>query len=451
MRTLNSSGTPRRTPKVVRRTTLDEITNADQQVEQRGLAGRGLRVAAARHLDRVERGAGALLDHLGRGARVLGHDAPAPQLPDLADHHGSDRAERDGAHQQRALLEAVELWKRRRIGTAKLWRTGRLSPAGPPPGPRARARAGTPITTARGSTSRVTTAPAATNASSPIVIPGRSTAPAPDSRRAADARSAQRLARRMPAHRVVVRGHHPGSDERVLLDHRVGGQVAVRLDPRPAPTCTSLSSPQPRPITAPAPIRQRSRTWRLVAHDRALAQLRARVHDRAGADHRAGAHPQRRQWLARRGRSRAQAGALAEHRAVLDLAAVAHDRAAVDHDPGAQLDVLAQLHVVAQHQARREVGRVHAVLHPPGAAAGSSACGTPPASSERCSASRTRTARRPLAGPERGSDAVAHAFDEVPALDPQRLLVGDLRAHHVARAGDVLAVVAEVGGSNPLS
>src|SRR5439155_25799258 len=40
-------------------------------------------------------------------------------------------------------------------------------------------RAGFPTTTVRGSTSFVTTAPAPTNASSPISIPGQSTAPPP--------------------------------------------------------------------------------------------------------------------------------------------------------------------------------------------------------------------------------------------------------------------------------
>src|SRR5512133_3260005 len=40
--------------------------------------------------------------------------------------------------------------------------------------------------------------------------------------------------------------------------------------------------------------------------------------------------------------------------------------------------------------------------------------------------------------------AVAHAVDEVAALQPQRLVVGDDRAPDVARARDVLAVVAVV-------
>src|SRR5215211_1322705 len=40
--------------------------------------------------------------------------------------------------------------------------------------------------------------------------------------------------------------------------------------------------------------------------------------------------------------------------------------------------------------------------------------------------------------------AIAHAVDEVEALEPQRLVVGDARAPDVARARDVLAVVAVV-------
>ena len=90
-----------------------------------------------------------------------------------------------------------------------------------------------------------------------------------------------------------------------------------------------------------------------------------------------------------------------------------------------------------------------AVLHA-GARAGSSALRRrrpPRASAAAPRAPARRAARWP--GPERGSAPVAHALDEVPALDPQRLLVGDLRAHDVARARDVLAVVAEVAGRSP--
>src|SRR3954469_13721828 len=43
-----------------------------------------------------------------------------------------------------------------------------------------------------------------------------------------------------------------------------------------------------------------------------------------------------------------------------------------------------------------------------------------------------------------GLPALADALGEVMALDAQRLLVGDVRTPHVARAGDVLAVGAVV-------
>ena len=92
IRTLNSSGTPRRTPKVVSRTVLEEITNADSRLNSAVSPVAASLVAAARDLDRVERGAGALLDHLGRGLRLLGDDPPAPELADLAGRDRPDRA-----------------------------------------------------------------------------------------------------------------------------------------------------------------------------------------------------------------------------------------------------------------------------------------------------------------------------------------------------------------------
>ncbi len=79
-------------------------------------------------------------------------------------------------------------------------------------------RAGTPITTARGGTSLVTTAPAATNASSPISTPGVSTAPPPmrQARRSVAPRTGALGA--VASHRVVVRRDRAGADEHVVLD-----------------------------------------------------------------------------------------------------------------------------------------------------------------------------------------------------------------------------------------
>ena len=94
-------------------------------------------------------------------------------------------------------------------------------------------RAGTPITTSRGPTSRVTTAPAATNASSPISIPGVSTTPPPTRQARRSVGPAQRNAGRVAAHRVVVGGRHPRAEEDEVLDHRAGGYVDAGLDQHP--------------------------------------------------------------------------------------------------------------------------------------------------------------------------------------------------------------------------
>ena len=249
-----------------------------QQVEQRGLAGRGLLVAAARHLDRVERGAGALLDHLGRGARVLGHDAPAPQLADLTDRHRADRAERDHAHQRGCAARGRRVF----AGGAASHRRNCGGPGGSAQQVRLRDLAHRPRRhahhhRARAPRRRVTTAPAATNASSPISTPGAARRRRRRGR-PADARAPQRL--RPAACRPIVSSlvvTTPGADEHVLLDRRRArpGSSSTGPDAR-APIVTSLSTPQPRPITAPAPIRHALAHLRLVAHDRALAELAPR-------------------------------------------------------------------------------------------------------------------------------------------------------------------------------
>ena len=69
-------------------------------------------------------------------------------------------------------------------------------------------RAGTPTTTARGGTSRTTTAPAPTNASSPISTPGQRTAPPPIRHALRRVGPDPQFALRMPRHRVVVGRDH---------------------------------------------------------------------------------------------------------------------------------------------------------------------------------------------------------------------------------------------------
>ena len=101
----------------------------------------------------------------------------------------------------------------------------------------------------------------------------------------------------------------------------------------------------------------------------------------------------------------------------------------------------------AEHQPTH--GRTDARSASPGVPPDSSRCTAPPASSDRWSASSTRTTRSPLARPERGLAPSRTHSDEVLALDPQRLLVRDPRAHDVARARDVLAVGADVARRSP--
>ena len=74
------------------------------------------------------------------------------------------------------------------------------------------------MTTARAGTSRVTTAPAATNASSPISTPGVSTAPPPtrQARRSIAPRSGLSRPWRAIVSSLVV--HRAGPDEHVVLD-----------------------------------------------------------------------------------------------------------------------------------------------------------------------------------------------------------------------------------------
>ena len=277
MRTLNSSGTPLRTPKVVSRTTLDEITNADSRLNSDGLAGGRLAVAAARDLDRVERGARALLDHLGRGLRLLGDDPPAPELADLAGRHGADRRERDHAHHERAPLERVEpaqraasrpvdaarsAQQRPRSGTL---RAPRARARARPSRPRARARRGSPPRRRRRTPPRRSRRP------------GVSTAPPPIRARApAQGRPAQRLARGVAAHRVVVGRDDPGPDEHVVLDHRVRREVAVGLDPHAGADRDVVLDARTRGRSPlPSPTVDALAHLRLVADDRARARCRA--------------------------------------------------------------------------------------------------------------------------------------------------------------------------------
>ena len=117
----------------------------------------------------------------------------------------------------------------------------------------------------------MSTAPAATNASSPISHPGRQHDTAADPARAAQRRTGQRELGTVARHRVVVGGARARADEDVVLDDRAGGQIDVRLHAHAAPTSNVVvddaapadhrARPDPRALTHEA----------LVAEDRALA------------------------------------------------------------------------------------------------------------------------------------------------------------------------------------
>src|SRR5205085_1924769 len=109
----------------------------------------------------------------------------APEPPDLPGGHGPHGPECHETHHQRALFERIEPAEPARQRPAPEDRRpqagahDRHAAIRSSSGTSRTTRAGTPITTARGGTSRVTTAPDATKASSPISTPGVSTTPPP--------------------------------------------------------------------------------------------------------------------------------------------------------------------------------------------------------------------------------------------------------------------------------
>ncbi len=163
-----------------------------------------------------------------------------------------------------------------------------------------RTRAGLPTTIARAGTSFVTTAPAPTNASSPISTPGQRIAPPPTRaprRIVGPAMSSWRALR--AAHEVVVRRHDAGSDEDVVLERRVGGDVRLRLD---------LRQRAHRRVV----LDQRAAAEHDVVADRdALADAGLVAEDHARADPRAGEDDRARSRRSCRRRSRSEAAARA--------------------------------------------------------------------------------------------------------------------------------------------
>ena len=136
---------------------------------------------------------------------------------------------------------------------------------------------------------------------------------------------------------------------------------------------------------------------------------------------------------------------LAERGVVVDPHVVARSRVSAwittwwpIRQPGADRDVRRRSRSARRAWCRRRRRRWDAIdaasSHDPRAAAARSATGAPPASSDACAAASTCTTRRPSAPSVSGRLALAHAVDEVLALELERLLQRDLGDQDVAAA-----------------
>ena len=271
------------------------------------------------------------------------------------------------------------------------------------------------MTTARGATSRVTTEPAATNASSPISTPGVSVAPPPmrQARRSTGPRSGTPA--RVAVHRVVVGGRHARADEHVVLHHGGARQVDERLDRHPSPDPRiEVDRRAAAEHRALADDRSLSHLC-LVADDHPGAEVRPGVDDGATADRHPVADLQRPKGSLGTGAG-SQPGALAEHRAVLHEASLAeHDtgmqhgacsdhapcadgHAVVNHDAGRERDVR------GQRGSRRDKRRGRSSLQP-AQGVDDALAGVTVAVELRAGAAAARAAARPAPRPRRGPPA----------------------------------------------
>ena len=186
----------------------------------------------------------------------------------------------------------------------------------------------------------------------------------------------------------------------------------------------------PRPTTLPSPIAARSRTW-AWSPTTAPAPIRAPATTTAPAQtRRPGRRSRRRRRLARGARARAERERLAEH---------APSWTAPRRRPPCRCG--------SRRSPPSSTSSRRAPRPRPSSRPGARSDGSQHASSPRATAAapRARARRAARSGPRaRLARLSRDALDEVAALDPQRLLVRDPRAHDVARARDVLAVGGEV-------
>ena len=217
-------------------------------------------------------------------------------------------------------------------------------------------RAGFPTTITRGATSFVTTAPAPTNASSPISIPGQSTAPPP---MRAPRRIVGPLTSVVPSlgapHEVVVRRDDARRDEDVLLERRVRGDVGLGLDLRHRADRRVVLDERAAAEDDVVADRHALAHARLVAEDDARADPRAREHDRAGRDDRPVADLGRRERLALRRRARRERRLLPDDGVLEHLDPVAENRARIDGRGGVDLSGHSATSSACRARARREL------------------------------------------------------------------------------------------------
>src|SRR3954453_10693787 len=232
----------------------DHAGEREQQVEQRPVALGGGAEALDGDPHRLARGGRGRLDHA-VGLRGRGRRAPPPPAPARGGDERQDGAAGDGGERPRravgpqAAPGAPAQRQRRHRSTRSSSDTSRTT------------RAGTPMTTARAGTSRVTTAPAATNASSPTSRPGVSTAPPPtrQARRRVTPRRAWSRGWRIIVSSLVVTTPGPTKTSSSTVEYAVRyTSVCTRTR---SPSTTSLSTVAPRPTTLSAPTTARSRTW----------------------------------------------------------------------------------------------------------------------------------------------------------------------------------------------
>ena len=176
----------------------------------------------------------------------------------------------------------------------------------------------------------------------------------PDPAATPQGRPAELDLRRAAAGRGVVREHHAGGDEDVVLDLGPGRDVRARLHADARADADVVLDRGPAAHHGLVADMGALAHVGLVGDDAALAHPRPGHQDRARSNRRLRAHHGRPGRRASRGaRARAERNRLAHHAAVLEPRPGTHDAAGVDDHVPAQLDVLGQLDALADQESWR--------------------------------------------------------------------------------------------------